>query len=310
MQVSPTSSPTLSSALPSGSAAVQILAKEGENAASTVFAPVEEVSLSAAATDAGMRKSQASAEIYSRPRRNADTTTPPLNQDSAEDAEPQAEDAQQRRSAEEQVIVSRAQRSEQDQALADAELQQIRELKQRDQEVRAHEQAHASTGGSYAGSANFTYQQGPDGVRYAVGGEVPVDVSKVANDPAATLTKMEQVQRAALAPAEPSSQDRQVAAQAGQIAAQALNELSEQQREVRAAELEKVKSEQEKSRAEMDEAHKKQEKADKKLKDEEQISAAERFAEHNARLRKINEVLLQISLPQPVSAGQLLNDVV
>ena len=176
--------------------------------------------------------------------------------------------------------------------------------------MRAHEQAHASTGGSYAGSANFTYQQGPDGVRYAVGGEVPVDVSKVANDPAATISKMEQVQRAALAPAEPSSQDRQVAAQAGQVAAQALTELSEQQREMRGAELDRIQSQQEKVRADMDEAKKQQEDADKKLADKEQISAAERFAEHNARLRKINEVLLQISIPPPVTAGQLLNDVV
>jgi len=309
MQVSPTSSPTLSSALPSGSAAVQILAKEGENASSTVFAPVEEVSLSAAATDAGMRKSQTSAETYSRPRRTADASTS-ATKDSVERVAPQAEDAQQNQTAEEQIIARRTQRNEQDQALADAELQQIRELKQRDQEVRAHEQAHASTGGSYAGSANFTYQQGPDGVRYAVGGEVPVDVSKVANDPAATISKMEQVQRAALAPAEPSSQDRQVAAQAGQVAAQALTELSEQQREMRGAELDRIQSQQEKVRADMDEAKKQQEDADKKLADKEQISAAERFAEHNARLRKINEVLLQISIPPPVTAGQLLNDVV
>ncbi|MCD8523538.1 MAG: hypothetical protein LRY66_12375 [Saccharospirillaceae bacterium] len=309
MHVSPASLPNLSSALSGGSAAVQILAKEGENAASAVFAPVEEVSLSAAVTDAGMRKPQFSAETYSRPRRNTDTNTP-LAADAAERTGLSAEESQQTRTAEEQVIARRVQRNEQDQALADAELQQIRELKQRDQEVRAHEQAHASSGGPYTGSADFTYQQGPDGVRYAVGGEVSVDVSKVANDPAATLAKMEQVQRAALAPAEPSSQDRQVAAQAGQIAAQALSELTEQQRDIRAAEQDRIKHQQEKTQAEMTEAREKQEEADKKLEDKEPISVAERFAEHNARLRKINEVLLQISLPPPVTAGQLLNDIV
>lgn len=296
MHVSPASLANLSSALSGGNAAVQILAKEGENAASAVFAPVEEVSLSAAVTDAGMRKPQFSAETYSRPRRNADTNTP-VAADEAERTGLSAEESQQTRTAEEQV-------------LADAELQQIRELKQRDQEVRAHEQAHASSGGPYTGSADFTYQQGPDGVRYAVGGEVSVDVSKVANDPAATLTKMEQVQRAALAPAEPSSQDRQVAAQAGQIAAQALSELTQQQRDIRAAEQDRIKHQQEKTQAEMTEAREKQEEADKKLEDKEPISVAERFAEHNARLRKINEVLLQISLPPPVTAGQLLNDIV
>src|SRR5690606_31300687 len=115
----------------------------------------------------------------------------------------------------------------------DADLDLIRELKQRDQEVRAHEQAHAAIGGQYAGAATFSYQLGPDGVRYAVGGEVSIDVSKVANDPQSTLDKMQQVQRAALAPAEPSSQDRQVAAQASQIAAQALSEIATQQQEQR-----------------------------------------------------------------------------
>src|SRR3990167_5131726 len=99
--------------------------------------------------------------------------------------------------------------------------QQITELASRDREVRSHEQAHAAVGGSYAGAPTYSFKRGPDGQAYAVGGEVSIDVSPIPNDPAATLRKMEVVQRAALAPAEPSAQDLRVAAQAQVLAAQA-----------------------------------------------------------------------------------------
>ncbi|MEK1943300.1 MAG: putative metalloprotease CJM1_0395 family protein [Pseudomonas sp.] len=108
--------------------------------------------------------------------------------------------------------------------------QAIAELSSRDADVRSHEQAHASVGGAYAGSPSFTMQRGPDGKSYAVGGEVGIDVSAVANDPAATISKMEVVMRAALAPADPSAQDLRVAAQAQGLAAAARAELAQQRR--------------------------------------------------------------------------------
>lgn len=92
------------------------------------------------------------------------------------------------------------------------EKQVVEQLKARDREVRDHEQAHARVGGPYAGEPSYTYQAGPDGKRYAVGGEVPIDVAPVEGDPEATIAKMEIVKAAALAPAEPSGQDRKVAA--------------------------------------------------------------------------------------------------
>ena len=113
--------------------------------------------------------------------------------------------------------------------------QQITELASRDREVRSHEQAHAAVGGSYAGAPTYSFKRGPDGQTYAVGGEVSIDVSPIPNDPAATLRKMEVVQQAALAPAEPSSQDLRVAAQAQVLAAQARSELAALQREEVAA---------------------------------------------------------------------------
>lgn len=102
----------------------------------------------------------------------------------------------------------------------------IQELRNRDREVRAHELAHQSVGGRYAGAASFSFQRGPDGRAYAIGGEVPMDVGREGS-PEDTLRKMQIVQRAALAPAEPSPQDRAIAAQAAATAAEARAELAE-----------------------------------------------------------------------------------
>lgn len=110
-----------------------------------------------------------------------------------------------------------------------AEQKQIQELAARDREVRAHEQAHAAIAGQHGGSPSYTYVRGPDGVSYAVGGEVSIDTSPIPGDPEATIRKAQQLKRAANAPAEPSGQDRQVAAQATQMEQEARLELREQQ---------------------------------------------------------------------------------
>lgn len=116
--------------------------------------------------------------------------------------------------------------------LTEEEKQQVEKLKQRDAEVRRHEQAHkAAAGGHAAGGPTFEFQTGPDGKRYAVGGEVQIDTSEVQGDPQATIAKMQQIRRAANAPAEPSAQDRKVAAQAAQAEQKARRELAEQRAE-------------------------------------------------------------------------------
>ena len=120
--------------------------------------------------------------------------------------------------------------------LTEAEQKMVRELKARDREVRAHEQAHATVGGQYAGSPSYTYQSGPDGGQYAIGGEVPIDVSPVKGDPEATIDKMRVVIAAALAPAEPSGQDRKVASLAQAQQAQAFAELTRMRAENRSGE--------------------------------------------------------------------------
>lgn len=100
--------------------------------------------------------------------------------------------------------------------------QQIQALASRDREVRAHERAHASVGGQFTSAPRYEFQRGPDGVNYAVGGEVSISLPTNQSSPEATLQALEQVKRAALAPAKPSQQDRQVAARASQQSDQLL----------------------------------------------------------------------------------------
>ncbi len=103
----------------------------------------------------------------------------------------------------------------------------IAELAQVDQAVRAHEAAHMAAGGGLVrGGAAYSYQRGPDGKNYAVGGEVSIDTSAVADNPAATLQKAQQIKAAALAPADPSPQDRKVAAMASAMALKAAADLA------------------------------------------------------------------------------------
>ena len=111
----------------------------------------------------------------------------------------------------------------------------LQKLRQRDREVRTHEMAHVLAGGPYViGGPHYIFVVGPDGKLYAVGGEVKIDLSPVPNDPDATIRKAETIKRAALAPANPSAQDRAVAAKAEQMAMKArMEKLKRQQEKLR-----------------------------------------------------------------------------
>lgn len=112
--------------------------------------------------------------------------------------------------------------------LTDSEQREIDNLKKTDSKTRSHEAAHIAAGGGLVrGGANYSYQKGPDGKSYAVGGEVQIDISPE-KDPDDTIQKMNRVRSAAMAPADPSGQDRQVASKAAQIQAQARSEKLKQ----------------------------------------------------------------------------------
>jgi hypothetical protein len=109
---------------------------------------------------------------------------------------------------------------------------QISMLKARDAQVRQHEQAHlAASAGLDVSSASYTYQKGPNGVQYAVAGDVRIDTSP-GRTPEDTLARAHMIMDAALAPADPSAADRRVALQAQQMAQQASAELLQQSRQV------------------------------------------------------------------------------
>ncbi len=112
--------------------------------------------------------------------------------------------------------------------LSEEEVQQVQKLKETDAKVKAHEQAHAAAGGPHAEAPKYEYTTGPDGNRYATSGEVKIDASPEKGNPEATIRKMDIVIRAALAPADPSSQDLAVARQAQAERAKAQVELSKQ----------------------------------------------------------------------------------
>lgn len=105
----------------------------------------------------------------------------------------------------------------------------VEELRVRDRQVRSHEAAHQATGGALAGAAAYSYQRGPDGKSYAVGGEVSIDLSS-GSSPRETIERARQVRAAALAPADPSGQDLRVAAAAAALELAATMQLAEEQR--------------------------------------------------------------------------------
>lgn len=116
--------------------------------------------------------------------------------------------------------------------LTPEEKKEVQELKEQDAKVRRHEQAHVMAGGRYIRSrAQFQYVTGPDGKQYAVSGEVQIDTSEVPDDPEATIQKAQTVRRAALAPADPSPQDRRVAAEANRMEFEARMEVAQQRAE-------------------------------------------------------------------------------
>jgi len=111
--------------------------------------------------------------------------------------------------------------------LSEEDQRKVEELKKIDKRVHTHEQAHLSAAGGYArGGANYDYVTGPDGKRYANSGHVNLDTGKE-RTPEATIRKANIIQKAALAPADPSPADKEIAANASKMAQEAQKELAQ-----------------------------------------------------------------------------------
>lgn len=213
------------------------------------------------------------------------------------------------------------QQRQQDQAerqRLEQEQQEIRQLSARDAEVRAHERAHSAVGGSLTGAPTYQYERGPDGVNYAVSGEVSINLSEVAGDPEATLEVARQARRAAQAPAEPSDQDRRVAAQAAQLELEARQDIAELRLQERQAEAEAADAIQAQGEAEDAERAEREEERrrerDEALADAQSEvveTAADRFAEINNRNIDLNRRLIEIGVSQPAApAGGIFDQTV
>lgn len=82
----------------------------------------------------------------------------------------------------------------------------VSKLQARDSAVRQEEEAHAAAAGPYGSAPQYTYQIGPDGNAYAIGGHVDVSVS-VSGNKADQDRALATLQNAALAPNAPSGAD-------------------------------------------------------------------------------------------------------
>lgn len=109
--------------------------------------------------------------------------------------------------------------------LTPEEMAVVAKLAARDREVRAHEAQHMAAAGGMANGAEYTYELGPDGKMYAIGGKVRITMTS-GSTPEDTLAKARQLRAAANAPADPSGQDMTVAAQAGAMEARALQQIA------------------------------------------------------------------------------------
>ncbi|MCB1052607.1 MAG: hypothetical protein H6510_01880 [Acidobacteria bacterium] len=157
-------------------------------------------------------QSSASTYTVSYSSSQSNSVSTPDSAKAEQDPKTLGEDQKQRNLARSEDAVELSEEGQQKQAESQKEQEKIDALQRRDREVRQHERAHQAVAGSFAlGGPSYEFQTGPDGKRYAVGGEVEVDVSEVPGDPAATIRKMEIIRRSALAPANPSAPDYRIA---------------------------------------------------------------------------------------------------
>jgi len=99
----------------------------------------------------------------------------------------------------------------------------VSQLQARDSAVRQEEEAHAAAAGPYGSAPQYTYQIGPDGNAYAIGGHVDVSVS-LSGSKADRDRALATLQNAALAPNAPSGADMAAFRQASLLRATGSHE--------------------------------------------------------------------------------------
>lgn len=136
----------------------------------------------------------------------------------------------QRLVVEEDEESKKAQKNLNSKELTEGEEQFIQDLETRDAEVKAHEAAHQAAGGGMTGAASYTYQQGPDGKMYAIGGEVPITIPS-GSTPEESIKNARQAIAAAMAVNDPSPADYAVASSARMMEMQAQQQKRQEMQE-------------------------------------------------------------------------------
>jgi hypothetical protein len=101
----------------------------------------------------------------------------------------------------------------------------LRDLQARDKEVRRHEQTHAAMLGPYAGAITYTYEIGPDGKAYAVGGSTEIREA-AGSSPEEKAARARRIMAAAMAVSNPSGADLTAAAEAARMAGKAVRQMA------------------------------------------------------------------------------------
>ena len=114
--------------------------------------------------------------------------------------------------------------------LSPEEEEMVKKLQARDAEVKGHEAAHQAAGAGLTGAASFTYQQGPDGKMYAIGGEVSISMP-TGSTPEETIANARKIAAAAMAAGDPSPQDFSVAASARVMEMKAQQQLAREKQD-------------------------------------------------------------------------------
>lgn len=129
----------------------------------------------------------------------------------------------------EAIELLNAEQNKSEDELTQKEQQELTQLKTTDAEVKRHENAHkAMAAGLQTSGPNYEYEVGPDGKKYAVAGDVNISYQK-SSDPKVNLKNAQKLKAAALAPADPSAQDRSVARKADAEIAKAQQEILDEQ---------------------------------------------------------------------------------
>ncbi len=112
-----------------------------------------------------------------------------------------------------------------------AKEERIRDLKDRDRQVRQREEAHVRAAGSLAsGGAKYRYEIGPDGKQYAVEGHTDIKVRQ-GNTPEERLRNAHRAEQAASAGGAVTPKSSQTLAEARREAAEAKREIEKEQKE-------------------------------------------------------------------------------